>query len=355
MAQKTGSGDYRRWCFTLPADEDKGEHISWAVSSRDNPPLHWGSSAHFRYCKYQVERAPTTGKIHLQGYLCLSRSLRLAQVKNAYSGRAHWERAYGTIEDNDRYVSKEETRVCGPFELGTRPEGGASKTRARWATVNEMIKDGSDRNTILQEMPELAPQVRGIDALIEANRKQPLISREVMTYYVYGPTGTGKTHHALHQFPTAYLVRGKYMEGKSFDQYQDEDTLILDEWSPLEWPLTLMNSLMDKWKCPLACRYFNKYAHWTRVIITTNFKPEECYVTVFAGQKESFKRRLTYIMNLDSRVETLEFPLRAPSSPILVDDEDIADSEPKCTCGGLIVFAEGCSRCLSCGDSKCQL
>lgn len=318
----------RMWCFTLPANEEAGEHVKWPVCNSASPPIHWGDKRGFRYMKYQVERAPTTGKIHLQGYLCTTVPMRLGELKKNYSTRCHWEKSRGSIEQNDLYVTKPESKVCGPFELGTRPEGGASKTHARWSTVKELITAGQTRNDILKELPELAPQFRGIDALIEAFKPPVAVSREISVFYISGPTGVGKTHHALTQFPNACLVRGAYIPGKSFDQYSDEKELILDEWSPFEWPLTLMNALLDKWKCPLSCRYQNKYARWQTVIICTNVKLDECYSACLPLQQASFRRRVTFHMEMDERVEELDWHLDSVSTPLLPDRDEIPQTPP---------------------------
>lgn len=307
---KMASGNCRIWCYTIHADEEEGQHVAWPVAHQDNAPLYdWVNKKCFRYTKYQVERAPTTGKIHLQGFLCLTRAMRLGELKRHYSDTAHWEVSRGTIAQNEAYCSKEETRVCGPFELGEKPQGGAETTKARWTDVKTMVESGYTRNQILMAMPILAPQFRGIDALIEASRPPPGISREIKVFYIYGPTGVGKTHHALTRFPNAYLVRGAYNAGKSFDQYLDENELILDEWNPFQWPIELMNSITDKWKCPLQCRYQNKYARWTIVVITTNVRPEECYSACLPLQRASFQRRVSYHMELTERVETMDWDL----------------------------------------------
>jgi len=308
------------WCFTKQADEVTS--IVWNEATAQFPPLHWADRKYFRYCKYQVERAPTTGMVHLQGYLCLTRALRLSELKRHYDPEAHWEQSRGTIEDNDKYVSKEESKVAGPFELGNKPEGGASVTKHRWADVQAMAKQGLTRDQILMAIPVLAPQVRGIDALIQATRPQPEISREIAVFFLTGPTGVGKTHHALTHFPEAFLIRGKYQEGKSFDQYDYQKTLILDEWSPYEWPLTLMNTLTDKWKCPLTCRYSNKYAFWTCVVITTNVTLEECYPACLQLQRDSFTRRVTRVIPIAERMETLAWGdgIQAPTADVVPTD-----------------------------------
>ena len=164
--------------------------------------------------------------------------------------------------------------------------------RTDWDAVKKDLEAGKTRKEVLLEHPHLAPCVKGIDALVDALMPDPPLSRDIEVWYLTGSTGTGKTHRAYTAFPNAFKVKGKYFEGKTFDQYAGQETLILDEWDPYEWPLTLMNTLLDKWECPLQCRFFNKYAYWTRVIICTNYKLAECYPAVMQLQRNTFQRRI---------------------------------------------------------------
>jgi len=104
------------WCFTLQADEEKGEHLQWLTASVRDPPLHWADKQYFKYMMYQVERAPETGKVHLQGFLCFTNKVSLAMLKRVYSKTAHWELSRGTLAQNIEYCSKDKTRVVGPFD-----------------------------------------------------------------------------------------------------------------------------------------------------------------------------------------------------------------------------------------------
>ena len=70
-----------------------------------------------------------------------------------------------------------------------------------------------------------------------------------------------------------------------------------------------MNGLLDKWKCPLQCRYNNKYAVWTKVIILTNAEPEALYPVVHHQQRDSFLRRLTKIVKVESQEQEVAFEL----------------------------------------------
>lgn len=57
MAATAAHGHYERsrmWCFTLQADESKGEHLQWPLATVRDPPLHWADKADFKYMLYQV-------------------------------------------------------------------------------------------------------------------------------------------------------------------------------------------------------------------------------------------------------------------------------------------------------------
>ena len=60
----------RNWCFTINVSDDKK----------------WERIKHLpdkvKYIIYQKEKAPTTGKIHYQGYIQFSNSVRMEGVKN---------------------------------------------------------------------------------------------------------------------------------------------------------------------------------------------------------------------------------------------------------------------------------
>jgi len=265
---------------------------------------------------------------------------RLSALKTL-SSAAHWERRRGTHEEARDYCKKAESRVNGPWELGHEKVPQQGK-RNDWALVAEKISQGCTRKQILLDQPHLAPCAKGVDALIEAHLPDPPLQRDIKVFYLYGPTGTGKTHRAYTTFPQAFKVKGKYFEGKSFDKYEAQKVLILDEWDPTEWSLTLMNSILDKWECCLQCRYFNKYAYWETVIICTNFKPTECYPAVYQLQRDSFLRRLTDVYEIKSRDDpVVDFGLPQPAattattsavdsngSPMIYDAD--AWDEPSC-------------------------
>jgi len=184
----------------------------------------------------------------------------------------------------------------GPFIDGTLITQGH---RTDFERLLSKASEGSSRREIYSDNPGLLRYTGAVEAAITEFAPPPPIRRDVTVFMLWGPTDTGKTHRAMTAYPDAYVVRGPYSEGKSFDGYRGQAVLILDEWRSTQWPMTFMNTLMDVWATPLICRYHNRNAAWNRVIITTNEDPETMYGPEPA--RDTFMRRLTYVLYCPDR------------------------------------------------------
>ena len=60
---------------------------------------------------------------------------RLSGVKELTGTAAHWEPRRGTHQQAAAYCSKEETRIDGPWEVGTPPVQGKRKRFTRSKTA----------------------------------------------------------------------------------------------------------------------------------------------------------------------------------------------------------------------------
>lgn len=288
-AKKVKVSKFRLWTLTV-----------YPPSLTDDP--NQPNPINFPDCRWavaSVERCPTTGKLHVQASIMYHNQVTLSHVRNDFGNSGHYEPSKGTAQQNLAYCTKSDTHVAGPWTIGELPKQGK---RNDWHNVLTMAKEKKTFSEIVVQHPHLAPAAKGIVTIMEAVLPPPPISREMTVMYLWGPTGVGKTHQAMNKYPDACVIKGKYVDGKSFDQYNNEDTIIFDEWDPSEWPLTLMNSLLDKWKCPLQCRYQNKYARWTTVVITSNHDPNQCYPSHL---RATFLRRLTIIKKIMSQDDTI--------------------------------------------------
>jgi len=82
------------------------------------------------YVCFQLERAPTTDRLHWQMFIHCSRNMRRTQVKRLLPCLGTYEPqiADGTAEQNRTYCTKVESRIEGPWEFGTFPKMGKKET-----------------------------------------------------------------------------------------------------------------------------------------------------------------------------------------------------------------------------------
>lgn len=126
----------RAWCFT---ENHEPEALVQALEAEGLPKG-------IRYLVCQLEKAPQTNRLHLQGYVQLAAPQRLSWLKKHFSSTAHWERAYGSPEQNEEYCSKGETRVDGPWRFGKPTKQGKRKEL-------DEIKELLDAGTKVAELP----------------------------------------------------------------------------------------------------------------------------------------------------------------------------------------------------------
>ena len=127
----------RNWCFTLNADEDKGEHLSWPLSEA-NPVAHWVDDTRILYMICQVERV---AHVHVQGYIQFKTPVRLTGLKKINSA-AHWEVRRGTHAEARDYCKKDDSRIAGPWEWGTEKDEQGKRNDLE--EIGAMVKDHKD-------------------------------------------------------------------------------------------------------------------------------------------------------------------------------------------------------------------
>jgi len=123
----------RNWMFTINNP------------TQDDEPRNW---AGVKYLVFQLERAPTTGTLHFQGYVIWERKKRKGGCI-AINSRASWEPRYGSHDKAREYCMKLETRVSGPWEKGDPPAPGK---RNDLEALRQALVDGhNERHIALDE------------------------------------------------------------------------------------------------------------------------------------------------------------------------------------------------------------
>jgi len=273
----------KNWCFTLHSDEKRGEHLSWPGMKRC--PVTWWDrheDTDMEYLILQVEKAPDTGKIHLQGYIALSKRTTLASMKKIYSAAAHWETARGTPQENKDYCSKSESRVAGPWEFGTLPVGSGARTDLKG--IFTAVKAEKSNLEILEATDGASAKFEKHINYIRFTVNEKKSDRQltgVRVIVLYGATGVGKTYCAVNYFGREDYHLQECPSSKDsrfwFDGYQGQRTLILDDFSGEFCNYRYLLRVLDKYKLKVEIKGSFSWALWTTVVITTNLHPSAWY------------------------------------------------------------------------------
>ena len=138
-----------------------------------------------KYAVGQLERGSETGRLHLQYFVQMERSRRLAHMRTVICDRSHWEPMYRSVAQARAYATKEDTRVEGPWEFGLMSSVG--KRRGLEEAV-DCVKAGMALSKVAEEFSlAWVAHGRGPDVpapAAEARRGSPLLRAR-------GPGGMG--------------------------------------------------------------------------------------------------------------------------------------------------------------------
>lgn len=241
---------------------------------------------------------------HTHIYLACSSAVRFSTIKNRFT-KAHIEIAHGTSEQNRDYVfkiGKWENDKKGETKLpDTQEEYGEipverQGSRNDIADLYDMIKDEMSDYEILEENPDYILHLDKIGKVRQTIRqnKYKEIFRELSTTYIYGKTGTGKTHRVMAKYGFENVFRvTNYLHG-GFDAYEGQDVIIFDEFCS-NFKIQEMLNYLDGYPLELPCRYANKVACFTKVYIISNIDLFSQYIKVQSETLETWKAFLRRI------------------------------------------------------------
>lgn len=269
------------WCFTLnnPTTTDA---LADAFPSG------------VKYAIWQLERGELCGTLHLQGYMEMHRSVRLACMKQILP-TAHWEHRKGTAVQARDYCTPTKgkgddadgTYVDGPWEHGTFvPPSGADGIML---DIVERIKAGCSLDIIAAEHPiQYLRHHKGFYALQQALVPRRTFKSEVIVRW--GAPGSGKSRWCFDNYPLDDIYSKP--EGDWFDGYAGQPVVLIDDfYGDMKYSLFL--KVLDRY--PLLAAVKGAHAQFSprTIVITSNVHPWFWYKTV--QDKTALMRRLTSI------------------------------------------------------------
>jgi len=241
------------WCFTInnPTTQDDADLCLLRLSS-----------------EYGVfgREVGSEGTPHYQGFVRFGAATRFDRIKRLLP-RAHLEPQRGSIHQAADYCKKD-----GDFDEWGTPPTTKRDNKERWRFIIDRAELG-DLGSIKDEYP--GEYLRYLDKLKSLKERPVTILGDLNNEWWYGPTGTGKSKRVWEVYPDHY---GKQLN-KWWDGYQDEATVVIEEWSPKN---DVTASGLKIW----SDRYpFNaeikggqlKKIRPQRLIVTSNYSIDQCF------------------------------------------------------------------------------
>lgn len=325
----------RSYCFTI--NNYTQAEIDW-INIQFDPEVEAsraedGSKPIIRYIIYGRE-VGAEGTPHLQGYLELTKPMRMAGVKKLKGyERAHLEARRGSREQARDYCKKD-----GQFtEFGDWAAGGQGARNDLKAVING-VKEGTPLIEMIEDNPELISRhLKLIDryqALVD--KQQTKEFRHVEVNVLWGDAGAGKSRTAREQA----AAHGDYFtvnpdDAFPFDGYNGEPSIVIDDFSGNIKYKQVLN-ILDGHQLRVNVKGSHRYARWNRVYITANEEPSQWYRF---GLTPALARRLTNVTrfavtklggNTDPQLLANHLAAtRSTDEPAADNIADMADSDPE--------------------------
>ncbi len=242
-----------------------------------------------QYVVMQTE-AGSEGTVHYQAYVEFKVALRLAQVKQIFGDRGHYERRRGNQAQAIAYCKKDETRVVGlSGEWGTPKRSSVHKQDM--IEIQRNLKSGDmDIDDIEENFGGLFLQwgdkIKDYALLCKGKRRWAM---DVQIFV--GPTGSGKSYTADLENPLAYYVPWPTGGRWWWPGYVGQHTCVMDEFRH-QIKMDVMLKMLDRYDWILECKGRNFQFCSKKIVITTNIDPVKWYAGVSNAAKEPLARRI---------------------------------------------------------------
>lgn len=294
---------YKRWMFTI---NNPGDYKPIFII------------AQMAYMVYQLE----SGELHTphyQGYVRFRQRKRMSAVKKFFTKETHLEKCWGNEQECKEYCTKEDTRIAEGEEFGIfiSTAGNLDGFRSDLAGITTDCLSGRPMTEIAIDYPaDFIRYHQGIQACHDLLAPQPPAIRQVQCLVLWGPTGTGKSYRMANEYPEAYKVK----PGRGpWDGYRSQDVVWFDEFNWEMWPIFDMNDYLDQYLCPLPCRYHDRFAVWTKVVICSNSDPLTWYRNADLPVVNALRRRLAAnCRHITSRTQDIAASVPEPDFSYLV-------------------------------------
>lgn len=242
------------------------------------------------YILYGRETCPTSGRLHLQGYIQLSKQLRLSEIKNKICNNTiHIENANGSWMQNYTYCTKDGDYI----EIGSPKKPGKR-------TDIDMIRDMINKNKPMSEIIKITNNYQCIRFAEKLLQYKTLDTKPIglEVYYVTGPSGSGKTTYCYNNINKESFWRNKPGSLNWFNGYDSQSDVIINEFRDSFCNFNTLLELLDGYEVSVEIK--GGFTIWRpkRIFINSIKKPWELYTDLNDEDKYQLYRRITKVITL---------------------------------------------------------
>lgn len=227
-------------------------------------------------CSYIIwgyEECPTTGRKHLQGFVCFQNPRSLDKFKESIDKSIHLEKMKGTHQQASDYCKYDDyptNKVSNKFEeFGELPRQGA---RTDWSVAVEAIAEHQESiESVILQQPQLLPCIKALERFKVMTLKPK--HRDVIVEVLWGESGSGKSRYAWDNYGEDLYSKPR---GEWWDGYTGQLTILLDDYYGY-LPYCELLRVLDRYPYQVPVKGGFVQAQWTRVIITSNKPPRMWY------------------------------------------------------------------------------
>lgn len=297
----------RKWLLTINNPVEKGYTHEKLIDIM-------GQFKGLTYFCLSDEIGKKTETYHTHLFMYCPQGVRFQTIQNRLPN-CHIDYCKGTAQQNKDYVfkegkysgtDKEDTRVDGTqLEWGEMPVERQGR-RNDIVDLYDMIANGMSDFQILDTSPDYMLQLNQIRQTRQVIRSEKFKNtfRQLVTTYIYGSTGCGKTRYVMEKYGYENVYRVTNYK-HPFDEYKGQDVVLFDEFRS-SLPLADMLKYLDGYPVVLPCRFADTQACFTKVYFTTNIPLDKQYVNIQRDEIESYKaflRRIHKSINWDTQAD----------------------------------------------------
>ncbi len=252
---------------------------------------------------FQQERCPSSGRLHLQGYVEFDREVGWDDAKVLLGGECHLKDSYKDKATNVIYCSKRDGRLRGtkveyrgldPANF-PRTSGGQGR-RTDLETIRKKLDGGATLREIARNhFSSFVRYRQSFQAYITLMSSERNWKTEVFIYW--GEPGCGKSYKARKENPGLFTMPQQSGDRTWFDGYQGQDVVLWNEFHGGVCPWTLLLDLCDEG--PFKVQIKNFFVEWLpkKIIFTSNTEWIDWYKFDENPKMKpfAFERRITKI------------------------------------------------------------